>query len=150
MPIWISVPFTLVVSIFGWTYFSAFVHELFHLITSFAVGFKISEYRLWSAPWGVRGYVDVIIPRGIRYYYLKRGLMHISGIGSHLILIITISLCLVLYHGAVIMTFLITGLAVNIYLVGMNIFPVNSDGRQFWVLFRNFFNNVGADYEKER
>jgi len=127
----ITMPLTLLVSIPGWVYFSAFVHELSHLVTSRVMGFKIKEYRLWSAPWGVRGFVDVVIPGGASRYFLKRGLMHLSGPVSHLIFIVVAAAGLMYSHGVILKTFWSAGLGVNCYLLIMNTVPAHSDGRQF-------------------
>ncbi len=133
-PVWISVPMTLVFSVAGWVAFSAFAHELFHLITSRVVGFKIAAYRLWSTPWGGRGFVDVVIPAETGWYCLKRGMMHLSGIVSHLVFVFLTAFALASTEGIVMKTFLLTGLAVNCYLLVMNTVPASSDGRQLMKL----------------
>ncbi|MBU7007034.1 hypothetical protein [Phosphitispora fastidiosa] len=130
-PVLITMPLTLLVSIPGWMYFSAFVHELSHLVTSRVMGFKIKEYRLWSAPWGVRGFVDVVIPGGTSRYFLKRGLMHLAGPVSHLVIIVVAAVCLIYSQGVILKTFWCAGIVVNCYLMIMNIVPAYSDGRQF-------------------
>ncbi len=130
-PVLITMPLTLLLSIPGWVYFSAFVHELSHLVTSRVMGFKIKEYRLWSLPWGVRGFVDVVIPGGTSRYVLKRGLMHLSGLISHLIFIVVAAAGLIYSQGMVLKTFWFAGLGVNCYLLVMNLVPEESDGRQF-------------------
>ncbi|WP_418790330.1 hypothetical protein [Phosphitispora sp. TUW77] len=127
----IIVILTLLLSIPGWVCFSAFMHELSHLVISWVVGFKIKEYRLWSVPWGKKGFVDVLIPKGTRGYFLKRGLMHLAGPITHTFLIFVVVLGLIFSRSAALNIFWFTGFAVNSYFLVMNVVPENSDGRHF-------------------
>lgn len=128
---WFILPVVWVGSILGWLIFSAFVHELFHLSVSRLVGFKVHGFRLCSVPRGQKGYVDVVIPRGIRNYYLKRGLMHLSGVFSHLFLGGVSLLMFNVPRDIGVKGVWLAGFLVNGYLVIINSVPKGSDGWQF-------------------
>lgn len=124
------------VSLAGWVFISTFLHEVFHLVISRLAGFKIREFRLISVPGGPKGYVDVLVSMAVSRYYLKRGLMHISGILAHVLMVIV---SFVLWHISVATlyrgVFFIGGIT-NIYFIIMNTCPEESDGRQFMSMMR--------------
>ena len=130
--VWISFLLIWITALAGWIFFSPFVHELFHLATAFICGFRIKAYRLVSIPGGAKGYVDVVIAKGTEHYYLKRGMLHLSGIMAHLSLAVICFLLFRLSREVLLYGVWLEGLMVNAYLVIMNVFPEDSDGRQFW------------------
>jgi len=120
----------------AWIFLSLFIHELYHLATAFVCGLTVERYRLITIPGRGKGYVDVLIPKGTKYYLLKRGIVHLSGIIAHLSLAL-VSLLMFILSGEVVLSGIwLEGLIVNAYLMIMNIFPEDSDGRQFWEMLK--------------
>ncbi|PKM46758.1 MAG: hypothetical protein CVV03_05080 [Firmicutes bacterium HGW-Firmicutes-8] len=120
----------------AWIFISLFVHELFHLWSAFICRLEVKRYRLITIPGRGKGYVDVLIPKGTKYYLLKRGLVHLSGIIAHLSLVL-VSLLMFMLSGEVVLSGIwLEGLIVNTYLMIMNMFPEDSDGRQFWDMIK--------------
>ena len=120
----------------AWIFLSLFIHELYHLATAFVCGLTVERYRLLTIPGRGKGYVDVLIPKGTKYYLLKRGIVHLSGIIAHLSLAL-VSLLMFILSGEVVLSGIwLEGLIFNAYLMIMNIFPEDSDGRQFWDMIK--------------
>ncbi len=120
----------------GWVFLSPLIHELCHYAAASLAGFKIRGCRFISVPGGAKGFVEVSVSRDTKRYYLKRGIMHLAGVMAHLVLA-GAALCLViLFPGTALKGVGLAGLMVNLYLAGMNSFPADSDGRQFWEMVK--------------
>lgn len=117
----------------SWVLVSAFLHELGHLAAARLAGFRVRDYRLVSGRGGVRGYVDVLIHRGARSYYVKKGLMHIAGVVVNVVLAVCCLLLFRLPAGSALKLVWLLGFGVNCYLILLNTVPSHSDGRQFWL-----------------
>jgi len=120
----------------AWIFLSLFIHELYHLAAAFICGLTVERYRLITIPGRGKGYVDVLIPKGTKYYLLKRGLVHLSGIMAHIFLAV---ICFLLFRFSlevVLRGIWLEGVVVNTYLVFINIFLEDSDGRKFWDMIK--------------
>ncbi|MHB9096163.1 MAG: hypothetical protein ACYC21_15985 [Eubacteriales bacterium] len=130
--VWSGMLLTWVFALAGWVFVSTFIHELFHLLSARLNGLGIKDYRLFSIPGGVKGYVDVIIAGGTANYSIKKGLLHLSGIIAHLFLVGILTVMWHLSWGTLFKGVLLIGIVINFYFIMVNVFPEDSDGRQFW------------------
>lgn len=133
---WVAFPVIWVIVLMAWAFLSLFLHELFHLGAAVVCKLEVTRFRLLTIPGRGKGYVDVLIPKGTKYYLLKRGLVHLSGIIAHIKLALISFLLFSCVQGIIFRGIYLEGIVVNAYLVIINIFPEDSDGRKFWEMLK--------------